>query len=666
MRRREFFYTLALPYAFNISLSGQTKEHRLPRKDCFFGLHFDLHPGPTDTVLGRDVTDEMVERLLQRVKPDYVQYDCKGGPGYLGYPSHVGTPAPGIVKDSLEIWRRVTARHGVSLFIHFAGLYDTLAIEQHPDWAEVRSDGTFDPDRVSTFSPYVDERMIPLLKEAAEKYDLDGAWVDAECSEVHPDYSPAALRAFRAATGMEKVPQGPNNAGWREFLEFNRQQFREHVRSFAEALHKFRPGFQICSNWLYTTFMPERPEIPVDFVSGDYPGNAGLRLDARYLSSGTLPWDLMAWGFKGQSNNQKPAVQVEQEAAVILAQGGGFEVYYQPTRAGKIDSRIIGVMAEVAEFCRTRQRLTHKSESIPQIGLLFSKNSLYSTATRRLFGGWGTAANPVQGFLDALVENHYSVDIIPDWKLEEAAGRYPVIVVPEWPDIGLQAKLVLTRYVEAGGNLLIAGKENAALFLNELGVRLVGTASEADVSVAGDKLFGNASGAWQEVDPAGSTQMIETRYPTFDTSRDGKCAATLSRFGKGQIACIYGPMGSAFLAHHGAANREFIRRVVERIFSPKVRLEGPPTVEVALRNKGGKLLVHLINCTAMQTASEYEVVDFIPTVGPLGLSVELPSKPQHVTLEPEGRVLTGQWSNGVWSATLDQLHIHSIIAFEQT
>jgi hypothetical protein len=78
------------------------------RGDAFFGLHFDLHPNDTDTALGADVTDAMVGGLLDRIKPDYVQYDCKGHVGWAGYPTKVGWPAPGIKKDSLEIWRRVT------------------------------------------------------------------------------------------------------------------------------------------------------------------------------------------------------------------------------------------------------------------------------------------------------------------------------------------------------------------------------------------------------------------------------------------------------------------------------------------------------------------------------------------------------------------------------
>ncbi len=66
------------------------------RTEAFFGLHFDLHPSDSDTALGADMTEDMVARLLARVKPDYVQYDCKGHAGWAGYPTKVGWAAPGI------------------------------------------------------------------------------------------------------------------------------------------------------------------------------------------------------------------------------------------------------------------------------------------------------------------------------------------------------------------------------------------------------------------------------------------------------------------------------------------------------------------------------------------------------------------------------------------
>ena len=57
----------------------------LSRKEAFFGLHFDLHPGKNDTRLGEQITEDMIAELLEKVRPDYVQYDCKGHAGYTGY-----------------------------------------------------------------------------------------------------------------------------------------------------------------------------------------------------------------------------------------------------------------------------------------------------------------------------------------------------------------------------------------------------------------------------------------------------------------------------------------------------------------------------------------------------------------------------------------------------
>ena len=148
-------------------MSSSPMPPRKRRADAFFGLHFDLHPGEHDTALGADTTEENVARLLERVRPDYVQYDCKGHRGYTGYPTKVGWASPGIVNDSLAIWRKVTAERGVGLFIHYSGVLDQLAVEQHPEWAAVDAEGNRDPRATSTFGPYVDELMIPQIREAA-------------------------------------------------------------------------------------------------------------------------------------------------------------------------------------------------------------------------------------------------------------------------------------------------------------------------------------------------------------------------------------------------------------------------------------------------------------------------------------------------------------------
>ena len=111
---------------------------------AFFGLHYDLHPGATDTELGRETTYEQIREQLEKVRPDYVQYDCKGHPGSTGSPTQVGSPSPGIVNDALAIWRQVTRDMGIPLSIHYSGVWDTRALELHPEWANVHADGQKD------------------------------------------------------------------------------------------------------------------------------------------------------------------------------------------------------------------------------------------------------------------------------------------------------------------------------------------------------------------------------------------------------------------------------------------------------------------------------------------------------------------------------------------
>jgi hypothetical protein len=77
--RRRFLASLGTAATLRLrSAPSLASKPRLLRKDCFFGIHLDLHPAKDDTVLGHDVTESMIESFLASVKPDYVQYDCKG------------------------------------------------------------------------------------------------------------------------------------------------------------------------------------------------------------------------------------------------------------------------------------------------------------------------------------------------------------------------------------------------------------------------------------------------------------------------------------------------------------------------------------------------------------------------------------------------------------
>ena len=117
------------------SAQGKQVPERLRHSQSFFGLHFDLHARDTDNRMGDKVTRQMVENIIEKVKPDYIQCDCKGHPDISSYPTKVGNPAPGFVRDPLRIWRDVTAQRGVALYMHYSGLWDNAAVKRNFNWA---------------------------------------------------------------------------------------------------------------------------------------------------------------------------------------------------------------------------------------------------------------------------------------------------------------------------------------------------------------------------------------------------------------------------------------------------------------------------------------------------------------------------------------------------
>jgi len=640
----------------------------LRRKDAFFGLHFDLHPGKADTQLGEHLTEEMVANLLEQVKPDYVQYDCKGHPGYAGYPTKVGSPSPGIIKDSLAIWRKVTKQRGVGLYIHYSGVWDSVAIEKHPDWARIDADGKPDKDSTSTFGPYCDELLIPQLKEAITAYDLDGAWVDGDCWAVKPDFSPVALAALTRATGITEIPRKRGDAHWTEFLEFQRESFRRYVRKYADALHSHKPGFQIASNWMFSSFAPEPITVPIDFISGDYsPGDSvnSARFEARYMASTGMPWDLMAWGFnKGKDSawSLKTPIQLKQEASVVLGQGGGFQVYYNPTRAGWVDGWMIRIMADVARFCRERQAISHRTQTVPQVALLLSRTSIYDRADQ-LFGSWGDLVSPVQGMLHALLELHYSVDVLAEHQLAPRLDVYPLVVIPECHLLSSDLREALIEHAKRGGSLLLVGAEAARLFGDVLGATTAGEPAQAQTMyVRGGDALAWMGGLWQTVEPT-TSQCVANAYSSSDTKQKPTCAATLGRLGKGRVGAIYGPFGSVYLRSHNPVARRFVGDVVRQLFpEPLVKIDGPPCVDVSLRRKGRTLLVHLANTANMQVAPEYPIIDCVPPVSPMVVEVASKAQPKAVHIEPGHQAVRVRWSRGRLRVGIPSLDIHSAIS----
>lgn len=664
---------------------------RKRRKDCFFGVHFDFHAAEDCVNIGENTTPEQIQYMLDVVKPDFVQCDCKGHPGLTSYPTEVGTSAPGFVRDNLRIWRDVTAAAGIPLFMHYSGVFDMAATIQNPHWAIVDEKGETSREFTSLKGGYCDGLLIPQLCELAEKYDIDGVWVDGEAWAVKKDYSQQFLAAFRADTGVETVPYSREDPGYEAYMAYLRNSFLAYLRHYTTQVHKKHPNFQIASNWAFSTYIPEKVSADVDYLSADYnpiDSYNTARFESRYLATQGRPWDLMGWSFvvtpEEYIPSTKTATQISREASVPLSLGGGFQVYVQQKRDGSLEKWMLPIVGEVSKFCNERKEYCFRAENVPQVAVLLSTYHYYKTAVRPLHPDQEYLA--IRGITQALLDSQLSVQLISEHHLDEDLMKYPVLVLPETGYLSPQTVEKLKEYMHRGGHLIAAGPLAAQYFTQEAGVTMDKPFSEEEYRLlahchtvkAVDEIapglerntkhyvcFENwltgVDGLCAEVSAQAGTEVLAWTYGGNSKDGPAKPAATQKMVGKGSCTCLWLNTGEKYLIAQRCVIRDLWGTMVKRVFRPMVSVEGTHQVDVNISRKGDDLLVHLINTSGSHGSEHTYIYDEITPLRNLVLSIDCPVKPAHVEVVPPAP-LDWQWEDGVLKANLHQLDIYTIIA----
>ncbi len=650
-----------------------TYPKRKKRAESFLGIHFDFHAGHDCTEVGKSVTREMIEGIIDKVRPDYLQCDCKGHPGISSYPTKVGNPAPGFVKDQLRIWREVTAERGVGLFMHYSGVYDIEAVTKHPSWARIDEKGKRDKQKTSVFGPYVDKLMIPQLKELCDEYGVDGVWVDGESWATEPDYGKRAREAWKALTGSDELPKSPEDPQYWEFREFCREGFRRYVRHYVDEMHRHNPGFQIASNWAFTSDMPEPVSADIDFISGDYPLQDSVnvaRMVARCIARQGKPWDLMAWAFSGrfQSENiwsTKTPVQLCQEASVVLAMGGGFQAYFTQKHDGAISEWQMDLMAETAKFCRAREELCHRAEVVPQIGLVLSTAGYYHHKAGSLFAPWGGELVPISGVLNALLDAQQSVEILMEHQLQGRLAEYPLIVIPEWDYLAPEFVQELKDYVCDGGNLLLVGPGPVKLFADELDITLQGEPTEKKAWVEQDGWLAGILANYQATELGPKAQQFGKLHAINDRASASEPAAVMTPYGKGKVAGVLVDLGRRYRTSRTSVVRNFLSAIARELCpEPLVEVTGSHFVDVVPTRQDGKLMVNLINTAGPHHDPSVYTYDEIPPLGPLSVTIRTAKQPKSVTIQPADEKLAFSFQDGKIKLTVQRIAIHEVIVVE--
>lgn len=648
-----------------------TKKKR--RVDCFFGLHFDAHANKNSQYVGKDINVDELERLFKEVRPDFVQCDAKGHPGLTSFHTRVGTSAK-LYGDGMQEWRRISKKYGALLYAHYSGMMDMEAVQTHPEWAKVDKNGNISNEYTSMFGPYVDELLIPQLKELAGDYGLDGAWLDGECWGAHPDYSERTQKLFNEKTGLDAEKDT------REFIDFCRQGFRDYVAHYITEVKKEYPDFEMASNWMYSSQMPEKASLPVDFISGDlWPTDSvnSARKEARIMASQNRPWDLMAWGFSFPVHYQKGAKQLMQEAAAVISQGGGFQVYcQQDLQYGLRDGWMISDLAEVAKFCRERKAYCWKGESNNDVCVIYSTKAYYDSNGERLFGGGGEYNDDFGGMLKNLLDNGYSTDVMLSQVVTtEKMQKYGLIVLSNHRTIEEELKQSLIEYVKGGGNLVLTGADTVVLFADILHLQCSAPTREGAVlEVYAKEKRTHVQANYVQVEECG--QVLE--YMLKGESAMGELvgnpppaiyfkkripAALRMTYGKGTVTVVPFDFGFAYATGKTYQLKKFGTEVYGGYQKRKVVCD-KSWLEVNLTTKNEVEYVHLISLLGEHETEIVKTYDDIPPIYDIKVEFRTDKTISKVRLLPEDiEVVFEKTATGI-TFTVPRVEIYTIVGIE--
>jgi hypothetical protein len=555
-------------------------------------------------------------------------------------------------------------------FVHYSGVIDSEAVKNNPGWAALNKEEKISEGKNSVRGPYVDELLIPQLKELVDNYKIDGAWVDGESWALELDYSKYMIDAFKNETGILRIPRTETDKGWLEFRNFNRDSFRKYIAHYVDVLHEYNPGFQITSNWAFSSFMPFEVDVNVDFISGDFePSNSlysGL-FESRFIASQNKPWDLMVWSFTHDDNGgyiQKSPLQLQQSAAVVISMGGGFQIYSTQNRDASVKPWLFESLKSVADFCRERQPFCQYAKPVPQIALLYSSANFEKNSTA-LYNSQGRISEPVKGILNLLLDKQNAVEILMEHHLEKRINEYPLLIIPEIQYLKEEFKKLALNYVENGGNLLVIGTESARMFEEELGVEFIDSASIVTKNLGWDNQMAVVRGLYQPFKVAEQVETYGNLYDEPDFRFTNMPAATIKSYGKGKIAGVYISMGKYYLRMKNPIYSSFINALVYELFpNPKVEVRGSEDVLITVNNVNDKLVVNLVNMSGPHANMRIAHYENIPLIDSLQVKIKVDKEPLKVTLQPENTSLKYSFVNGEIKTTVNKVNVHSIIVVE--
>ncbi|MGG1550138.1 beta-galactosidase trimerization domain-containing protein [Paenibacillus ferrarius] len=524
-------------------------------------------------------------------------------------------------------------------------------------------------------SPYLDV-LIAQIEEVVANYDGDGIFLDIV--GVKECYCHLCIADLRRA--------GKDPRDLEAVRELGERVYANYTRRVNEAVHRIKPDLPIFHNGGHIRrgrrdFIAMNTHLELESLpTGGY-GYDHFPISARYVQGLNVDFLGMTGKFHthwGEFGGYKHPNALRYETAVCLANGARCSVGDQLHPQGQLDQATYTLIGQAYAQVELKEPWCRDTSNVADIGVL-SLEAVSSMDT-------GFHSNPSDlGVVRILQESHYLFDFLD---LTSDFTPYRVLILPDAVAMTDSLLIKLDAYLQQGGKVLATGRsglrEVGDAFALDLGVRwaavnpyqpayfkpdfalqtqcstsFVVYAPSQLVELSGGQSWGNIENPYYNRDLF--TYCSHQHFPTDQLA----AAPGIVESEKGMYICW--PIFEEYATVGSYIQREIVQFALSRLLpNPTLDTNLPSQGIVTLQQQVSlnRSVVHLLYASPVRRGKGIEVIEDLPTMSNVQLTVQCRQKPASVYLAPQMAPLSFHFENGKVTCTIPELTCHQMVVLQ--
>ncbi len=666
-------------------------------------VHLDFHTSPAIPDVGARFDAAAFQNALKTGHVDSITCFAVCHHGWSYNETRVGKMHPHLSFDLLRAQFDAAKEIDVNVPVYITAGVNNRVAEEHPEWREIDSSGSYGGWTSSPLepgfktlcfnTPYLDY-LCDLIAETVELFpDCDGVFLDI----IHQgDCCCRRCLDRMAADGRDATNPDHRRTNADEVLT-------DYYRRTTDAARSRRADMPVFHNSGHITrgkreILRYFSHLEIESLPTGGWGYDHFPVSAKYC--GGLGLDVLGMTGKfhttwGEFGGYKHPNALRYECAAMLAYGSKCSVGDQLHPSGAMDETTYKLIGAAYSEVEAKEPWCVDAETVADIALVSSEAC--GAAASGLAGA--RRDNPADtGASRVMLEEHLLFDVVDG---EADLDGYRLIILPD--DIVVDERLAerIASAKKAGASLLLTGKSGIGSdgFLFDVGATWEGESPYQPDFVAPEgptalDTFRSPLVMYlpsQRIRVAhGSESLGKIFDPYFNRTFDHFCShqhappkPDPSPYSAGvrkeSIVYLAHPVFSIYAAMGASAYRDYAARAVRALLSPTVETDLPSAGRVTLTRQVDRrrYVCHLLYATPagrggrvtlspagyVRDSIPVEVIEDLPELAEVNLSVSTPETIRRVTVEPEGTEIDFEECDGRTTVVVDRLACHGMVVF---